>query len=101
MKTKLLLMVGTARCAVCLWKLRLIPIRGHRSAASLPKPTRREIFVLTPEEKKTVCFVLIAFVLGLVTKFYRDRHPSPTPKPTTARHSHAMPKAPPAPPRRR
>ena len=40
-----------------------------------PKPARREIFVLTPEEKKTVCFVLIAFVLGLATKHYRDAHP--------------------------
>lgn len=46
-----------------------------------PKPARREIFVLTPEEKKTVCFVLIAFVLGLATKYYRDAHPRLLPKP--------------------
>jgi hypothetical protein len=46
-----------------------------------PKPPRREIFVLTPEEKKTICFVLSAVVLGLATKHYRDTHP-PLPKPT-------------------
>jgi hypothetical protein len=39
-----------------------------------PKQVRREIFVLTPEEKRTVCFVLIAFVLGLATKHYRATH---------------------------
>jgi hypothetical protein len=35
------------------------------------KKLRREIFVLTPEEKRTICFVLIAFLLGLGTKHYR------------------------------
>jgi len=40
-----------------------------------PKKVRREIFVLTPEEKRIVCFVLIAFVLGLATKYYRMAHP--------------------------
>jgi hypothetical protein len=39
-----------------------------------PKKLRREIFVLTPEEKRTICFVLIAFVLGLATKHYRATH---------------------------
>jgi hypothetical protein len=39
-----------------------------------PKQLRREIFVLTPDEKRTVCFVLIAFVLGLATKHYRAAH---------------------------
>jgi hypothetical protein len=38
------------------------------------KQVRREIFVLTPEEKRTVCFVLLAFVLGLATKHYRAAH---------------------------
>ena len=52
------------------------------------KPARREIFVLTPEEKRTVCFVLIAFVLGLATKYYRDTHPAPLSKPTTAAREH-------------
>jgi hypothetical protein len=55
-----------------------------------PKPVRREIFVLTPEEKKTVCFVLVAFVLGLATKCYRDAHPAPATKPPVAR-GHATP----------
>ena len=45
-----------------------------------PKPARRQVFVLTPEEKRTVCFVLIALVLGLATKHYRDTHPQPPPK---------------------
>jgi hypothetical protein len=45
------------------------------------KKLRREIFVLTPEEKRTVCFVLIAFLLGLATKHYRAK-PSPA-SPTT------------------
>jgi hypothetical protein len=40
---------------------------------------RRFSFVLTLEEKKVICFVLLAFVLGLVTKEYRDKHPPPTP----------------------
>jgi hypothetical protein len=53
-------------------------MKANRGASS--KPARREIFVLTPEEKKTICFVLIAFVLGLATKFYRDRHPQTPPK---------------------
>jgi hypothetical protein len=45
-----------------------------------PKQVRREIFVLTPEEKRTICFVLIAFVLGLGTKHYRETHlPSSSP----------------------
>ena len=38
------------------------------------KKLRREIFVLTPEEKRTVCFVLIAFLLGLATQHYRATH---------------------------
>lgn len=56
----------------------------------LPKPARREIFVLTPEEKRTVCFVLIAFVLGLATKHYRDNHPVAASKPAAAAREHAI-----------
>jgi hypothetical protein len=48
------------------------------------EPARREIFVLTPEEKRTVCFVLIVFVLGLATKSYRDSHFAPSSKPVAA-----------------
>ena len=89
---RFLLLVGTARCAVRAWTQSSIAIRGRRSATSLPKPPRREIFVLTPEEKKTVCFVLIAFVLGLVTKHYRDAHPVSSPKPATVAREHAVPR---------
>jgi len=32
-------------------------------------------FVLTPEEKWVLIFILAAFVLGLATKQYRDSHP--------------------------
>lgn len=63
-----------------------------KASRDTPKPARREIFVLTPEEKRTVCFVLVAFVLGLATKSYRDAHPVPSSKPTTAAREHAMPK---------
>ncbi len=40
----------------------------------------REIFVLTPEEKRTVCFVLIMFLLGLATVRYRVAHSIPPSK---------------------
>jgi hypothetical protein len=59
----------------------------------ISKPPRREIFVLTPEEKKTVCFVLITFVLGLATKYYRDAHPVSSPsKPVAAAREQAAPR---------
>jgi hypothetical protein len=45
-----------------------------------PKKVRRQIFVLTPEEKRTICFVLIAFILGLGTKHYRAAQPLPSVK---------------------
>jgi hypothetical protein len=34
-------------------------------------------FVLTPEEKRVIVFVLTAFILGLAVKHYRDTHPHP------------------------
>jgi hypothetical protein len=37
----------------------------------------RQRFRLTSTEKRVIVFVLAAFVLGLVTKCYRDAHPSP------------------------
>lgn len=49
----------------------------------LPGPkqsARREIFVLTPEEKGTICFVLIMFLLGLATVHYRVAHSIPPSK---------------------
>gem|GEM_PF-1366052 len=42
--------------------------------------TRREIFVLTPEEKRTLCFVLIMFLLGISTAKYRAAHAVPPSK---------------------
>jgi len=44
------------------------------------KSTRREIFVLTPEEKRTISFVLIMFLLGLATAKYRAAHAIPPSK---------------------
>jgi hypothetical protein len=44
------------------------------------KAARREIFVLTPEEKKTISFVLIMFLLGLATAKYRAAHAIPPSK---------------------
>lgn len=44
------------------------------------RSTRREIFVLTPEEKRAVCFVLIMFLLGLATAHYRVAHSVPPSK---------------------
>ena len=46
------------------------------------KPRRRQIFVLTPEEKKIVACICAALALGLATKHYRAAHPRPAPPPT-------------------
>jgi len=46
-------------------------------------------FVLTPEEKRVIAFILTAFVLGLTVKHYRDTHPHPiTPPSKEAYRSH-------------
>jgi hypothetical protein len=44
------------------------------------KAAPREIFVLTPEEKRTISFVLIMFLLGLATAKYRAAHAIPPSK---------------------
>jgi hypothetical protein len=49
---------------------------------------RRQIFVLTPDEKKAVCCVLAMFCLGLATRHYRATHPRP-PAPLTAKAQRA------------
>jgi len=41
------------------------------------RSTRRQVFVLTPEEKRTVGCVLIAFLLGVGAKHYREIHAIP------------------------
>lgn len=48
------------------------------------KRIRREIFVLTAEEKKAAACVIGAVVLGLATMQYRATHPR-TPRPPTAK----------------
>jgi hypothetical protein len=48
----------------------------------------RQIFVLTPEEKKAVCCVIAALVLGIFTQHYRATHPKP-PTPPTAKEQRA------------
>lgn len=44
----------------------------------MPK-VRRQIFVLTLEEKKIVACVVGALLLGLATRHYRATHPHPPP----------------------
>jgi len=34
----------------------------------------RHKFILTPEEKRVICFVVAAFLLGLGTKYFRNAH---------------------------
>ena len=46
----------------------------------LKKTARRQIFVLTPEEKRTISFVLIMFLLGFGTAHYRIAHAVPPSK---------------------
>jgi hypothetical protein len=41
---------------------------------------RREVFVLTPEEKRIICFVLVMFFLGATTTHYRATHSAPPSK---------------------
>lgn len=43
---------------------------------------RRQVFVLTPEEKKAVACIVAAFLLGLGTMHYRATHARPPPTPT-------------------
>ena len=44
------------------------------------KKPRRDVFVLTPEEKRTLSLVLIALLLGLAAKHYRQKHSIPPAK---------------------
>jgi len=48
----------------------------------------RHKFVLTPEEKRVILFVIAAFLLGLGTKCYRDTHP-PSPLPMNQKQPHS------------
>ena len=63
-------------------------------------PVRRQIFVLTSEEKKALACVAGAFILGLATMHYRAHHPRPAP-PRTAKEAQAAKTRPkPKPPER-
>ena len=44
------------------------------------KKNRRDIFVLTPEEKSTLSFVLAMLLLGLAVKQFRKTHSIPPAK---------------------
>ena len=44
------------------------------------KTNERHLFVLTPEEKRTLSFVLVAVVLGMGAKQYRQKHSVPPAK---------------------
>ena len=46
------------------------------------KLPKRQIFVLTPDEKRAAACVVGAFLLGLGTMHYRAKHPRPPPEPT-------------------
>ncbi len=37
------------------------------------------MFVLTPQEQRTIAFVVLALALGLLTKHYRASHAQPAP----------------------
>jgi hypothetical protein len=61
-------------------------------SATEKKSRRDHVFVLTPEEKRTIAFVLCAVVLGVATKHYRDTHPRPA-RPLTVKEQRAAKKA--------
>lgn len=42
------------------------------------------MFVLTAEEKRVVCFVMLAILIGLAVKRYRHAHSDSHPGPATA-----------------
>jgi hypothetical protein len=50
---------------------------------------RREIFVLTPGEKRAVAFTVATFLLGLGTMHYRAAHPRP-PAPLTEKEQREL-----------
>jgi hypothetical protein len=45
------------------------------------------MFVLTAEEKRVVCFVMLAILIGLGVKQYRRNHPSNHPHTPTLKES--------------
>jgi hypothetical protein len=67
----------------CLWvdRFRNVFHPGHVSERNLKRHHKleevRQRLRLTATEKRVVAFIIAAFVLGFVTKCYRDAHPSP------------------------
>jgi len=53
-----------------------------RAEAATPCQNSQLMFVLTKEEKRVVCFVLLALVVGLGVKEYRRVHSPPNVVPT-------------------
>jgi len=55
-------------------------------SAKQSTPRRRQLFVFTPAERKTIAFVLCALILGIATKNYREKHPRPAQQPIAKEH---------------
>lgn len=53
------------------------------------KTVRRQVFVLTPDEKRAAACVIGAFLLGLGTMYYRSQNPRPPPPPSAAEQREA------------
>jgi len=61
----------------------------------------RERFRLTPTERRVAVFVAVAFLLGLITKCYRDAHPKTMTRMSTSKKAYEMHAAKPGDPAKR
>jgi hypothetical protein len=60
--------------------------------------SRLGMFVLTRQEQRTIAFIVVAVILGLLTQHYRHRHLEPSKTPTELQeHSPAPTRSDPAP----
>jgi hypothetical protein len=50
----------------------------------------RQRFRLTPTERRVAVFVALAFLLGLITKCYRDAHPKTMMSTSTSKQAYGM-----------
>ena len=62
-----------------------------KTSDPIPKLGGREFLVLTSEEKRTICFEVLAFLLGLTTKHHRDTHTRVMPNTNVKTHAPASP----------
>ncbi len=46
--------------------------------------SRMGMFVLTRQEQRTIAFIILIVILGLLTQHYRHRHAQPAPRPNEA-----------------